>query len=154
MSSSNTTQPNSEPEMEKALPLVTAPKESPTSLPVHQKESLSQSRLKQRKELPPQSNLVSSKTSEEIEVSASLPTRWTKLWQLFKALPSALFLWTMFKLTRKLLQWRTRAMPILIYPDPRLKRIAEPVDFEKTTLEQRVKIVRKLGAALAKQTYG
>ena len=45
-------------------------------------------------------------------------------------------------------------MPILIYPDPRLKRIAEPVDFKKIKYKQRVAIVRKLGMALAKQTYG
>ena len=45
-------------------------------------------------------------------------------------------------------------MKILVYPDSRLKRIAEPVDFDKIPFEKRVKIIRKLGAALAKQTWG
>ena len=45
-------------------------------------------------------------------------------------------------------------MSILVYPDKRLKRIAEPVDFEKVTLEERTKIVRKMGAALGQTQYG
>lgn len=43
---------------------------------------------------------------------------------------------------------------ILTHPNKKLSRIAEPVDFEKTTLEERVKIVRTLGAALGKMDYG
>ena len=53
-----------------------------------------------------------------------------------------------------LLKWRNRTPKFLLHPDERLKRIAEPVDFEKTTLEERTKIVRKMGAALAKTTWG
>lgn len=45
-------------------------------------------------------------------------------------------------------------MKVLIHPDSRLKKIAEPVDFEKTSREERVAIVRKLGATLAQQGYG
>lgn len=45
-------------------------------------------------------------------------------------------------------------MSILIHPDRRLKRIAEEVDFNKTTLEERTTMVRKLGAALQSTTWG
>lgn len=53
-----------------------------------------------------------------------------------------------------LLDFRNRPLSILKYSDKRLKRIAVAVDFEKTTLEERTTIVRKMGVALAKQNYG
>lgn len=59
-----------------------------------------------------------------------------------------------FNVGRTIIRFRNRAPKILIYPDKRLKRIAEPVDFNKTTLKQRTALVRKLGASLANQTYG
>lgn len=49
---------------------------------------------------------------------------------------------------------RTPVPKILFYPDPQLKRIAEPVDFTLMNLENRTKIVRKMAAALSKTTYG
>lgn len=49
---------------------------------------------------------------------------------------------------------RNRPFKILIHPDKRLKRFALPVDFEKTTIEERSAIVRKMGASLAMQRYG
>ena len=70
------------------------------------------------------------------------------------ALPKAFFLWAKFKITVMILNWRNKPMDILIYPDPRLKRIAEPVDFEKTTLKERTTIVRKMGVSLGRTTYG
>ncbi len=53
-----------------------------------------------------------------------------------------------------LLKLRNRAPKILIHPDKRLKRIAEPVDFEATTYEDRVKIVRQMNTALGGVHYG
>ena len=45
-------------------------------------------------------------------------------------------------------------MLVLIHPDPRLKRTAQPVDFDKTTREDRVRIVRKMHSTLQAQTWG
>lgn len=53
-----------------------------------------------------------------------------------------------------MLDKRNEAPEILIHPDPLLKRIAEPVDFEKITIKERTAIVRKLGTALASTSYG
>ncbi len=55
---------------------------------------------------------------------------------------------------KKLLNFRNKPPQILIHPDKRLKRIAEPVDFENTSLEDRTDIIRKMGAALASQNWG
>ena len=71
-----------------------------------------------------------------------------------KDLPKAIYLWLKFKIIKILLDFRNRPLPILKYPDKRLKRIAVPVDFEKTTIEERTTLVRKVGLALAKQNYG
>ena len=53
-----------------------------------------------------------------------------------------------------IINFRNRPLKILIHPNKKLKRIALPVDFEKTTVEERTELVRKMGNALAKQTYG
>ena len=45
-------------------------------------------------------------------------------------------------------------MSFLLHPDPLLKRIAEPVDFKKTTREDRVKIVRDMNNALNGADWG
>lgn len=58
------------------------------------------------------------------------------------------------KIGTKLLNRRNRAPAILIYPDPRLKRVAKEVDFNKYSRDDLVKIVRKMGAALNAVTYG
>jgi len=50
--------------------------------------------------------------------------------QSISILPKSILLWLVLKLAKKLIDWRNKPMPILIYPDPRLKRIAEPVDFK------------------------
>lgn len=71
-----------------------------------------------------------------------------------KVLPKAVFLWGTFRIAKILLKLRNKTPKVLIHPDPRLKRIAEPVDFKKISLEERTKIVQKMGAALSKQTYG
>ena len=54
----------------------------------------------------------------------------------------------------KLLKWRNRPPKFLIHPDPRLKRIAEPIDFEHSTYAMRMQIVRKMNNALGGATYG
>ncbi|KKT20020.1 MAG: peptide deformylase [Candidatus Nomurabacteria bacterium GW2011_GWF2_43_8] len=72
----------------------------------------------------------------------------------WRHLPKAIYFWLRFRSIKALLAWRNRPMKILIYPNKRLKRIAVPVDFEKTTREQRMAIVRKLGVSLAQQQYG
>ena len=76
------------------------------------------------------------------------------LWRKYKVLPKAILLWGIYRFTKMLLDWRNKAPKILIYPDPLLKRIAEPVDFDKITRKERMAIVRKMGATLAKQSYG
>jgi len=58
------------------------------------------------------------------------------------------------KLASNILKVRNKAPKILVVPDERLKRIAEPVDFDKTTYEERVSIVKKIGFALSKVGYG
>lgn len=69
-------------------------------------------------------------------------------------LPRAVTLWLFYKAVKTIIGWRNRPQKILLYPDKRLTRIAEPVDFQKTTRKQRVKIVRKMGASLARQQFG
>lgn len=58
------------------------------------------------------------------------------------------------KFGMRLLKWRNRPPKFLIHPDPRLKRIAEPIDFEHGTRAQRMQIVRKMNNALGGATYG
>ena len=53
-----------------------------------------------------------------------------------------------------LLKWRNRPPKFLIHPDKRLKRIAEPIDFERSTHAMRMQIVRKMNNALGGTTYG
>ncbi|MEX2053933.1 MAG: peptide deformylase [Candidatus Colwellbacteria bacterium] len=45
-------------------------------------------------------------------------------------------------------------MKILIHPDRRLKRVAQPVDFEKMSMQERTNIVRHMAIALGGATYG
>lgn len=45
-------------------------------------------------------------------------------------------------------------MSFVTYPDKRLKTPCEPVDFDKTTLEERTAIVSKMGHALSTASYG
>lgn len=52
------------------------------------------------------------------------------------------------------LKSRNKAPKVLVYPDKKLKRIAEPIDFEKDSKESIIKIVRQLGAALRGVDYG
>lgn len=75
-------------------------------------------------------------------------------WRLFKALPKILFRIAWYKFVGILVWNRNRPMLVLIHPDPRLKRVAKPVDFDATTREDRVEIVRKMHSTLQAQTYG
>lgn len=45
-------------------------------------------------------------------------------------------------------------MSILTYPNKKLRRVAKPVDFNKTNLKKRTAIVQKLGMTLANQQWG
>lgn len=65
-----------------------------------------------------------------------------------------LFTLIMVKIGMRLLKWRNRPPKFLIHPDPRLKRIAEPVDFERETYAMRMQTVRKMNNALGGATYG
>lgn len=65
-----------------------------------------------------------------------------------------LFTLMIVKFGMRLLKWRNRPPKFLIYPDQRLKRIAEPVDFENTTYAMRMQTVRKMNNALGGATYG
>lgn len=66
----------------------------------------------------------------------------------------ALLFWAHFKIAKMILNYRNRPPKILVHPDKRLKRIAEPVDFNKTTYEERLDIVRKMNSALGGTKYG
>ena len=129
-------------------------KESQTSSRALPKESSSQSKSKRKVADQPQNKLSSSQGSTIVGVSASLPTRWTKLLVKLVSLPKAIFLWALFKLTTMLLNFRNRPQKFLVHPDKRLKRTAEPVDFNVTNIGKRTTIVRKMASALAKTTYG
>lgn len=54
----------------------------------------------------------------------------------------------------RLLLWRNRAPKILIHPDIRLATPAKEVDFNKISRKKLVRIVSKMGSALASQGYG
>jgi len=79
--------------------------------------------------------------------AAPLKIKWTDI-------PRATTLWLFYKAVKTIIRWRNRPKKILIYPDKRLKRIALPVNFEKTTREQRMRIIRKIGASLSAQGWG
>ena len=53
-----------------------------------------------------------------------------------------------------LLKRRNKPSVILVYPDERLKLIAEPVDFNKTSLKARTKMVLRMGSALQEMDWG
>lgn len=53
-----------------------------------------------------------------------------------------------------MLNMRNKPYNILVHPDELLKRTAEAVDFNTTPLEDRIKIVRKMGATLNAQKWG
>ena len=69
-------------------------------------------------------------------------------------LPKAILLWANYRIGTWLLRRRNKPMDFLIHPDPRLKQIAEPVDFATETYEELSTIVRKMGNALATASYG
>jgi peptide deformylase len=68
--------------------------------------------------------------------------------------PKAVYLYAIFKISTWLLKLRNQPVGIIIYPDKRLKRVAEIVDFDKMNRKQRLKVVRKMSIALGRQTYG
>lgn len=69
-------------------------------------------------------------------------------------IPKALWLWARYNVMVWLLKRRNRPMPILVHPDPKLARIAEPVDFKKESYDELSTIVRKMGNALSSVSYG
>lgn len=58
------------------------------------------------------------------------------------------------KVGEALLKRRNEAPEILVHPHPDLAKVAEPWDFEKESKEDLIAIVRQLGAALRKVSYG
>lgn len=72
----------------------------------------------------------------------------------YRYLPLAILFWLRHKIVKVIIDRRNKPLPILIHPDKRLKRIAEPVDFDKTNRDQRMAIVRQMGASLARQQWG
>lgn len=129
-------------------------KESPTSLPARLRDNSWLSKLKRKEVSSPMTSLPSSKMSSLIKESPSSHTLWTMWCRRLKVLPKAIFLWGISNIAKTLLKWRNKTPKVLIHPDPRLKRIAKPVDFNEVNLEKRTAIVRKMGATLASQTYG
>lgn len=121
---------------------------------VQHKALLLQSKSKRKAEELAKTKENSSKESTKMEASASLPTPSMKSSLRLRDVPKATFLWLKFKFSKIILDIRNRPLPILKYPNRKLKRIAIAVDFNKTTLKQRMAIVRKMGNSLSKQTYG
>lgn len=58
------------------------------------------------------------------------------------------------KVASTMLKKRNTSPGIRIYPDPVLKQVAEPWDFEKGDKKELIEIVRKLGATLRDVSYG
>lgn len=120
-----------------------------------QKEIFSQLRSKTGREEQAKNSLISSPESTQPKRdSASLLIHLKNLPLRLKILPKVIILWASIKITRMLLNWRNKVPKILEYPDKRLKLIAKPVDFNKTTFEERAAVVRKMGMALKSQTWG
>jgi peptide deformylase len=59
-----------------------------------------------------------------------------------------------YRLATVLVKMRNKPKKFLIYPNKKLKRIAEPVDFDKYKMSDRIKIVRQMGATLGSVGYG
>lgn len=147
MSHSNTTQQDSLSEMEKHNPLDTETKESATSSPVPQEESSSQSKSKSQEELSAKTSSNSYEESKKTTVSASSLTRWMMLLKLSVEYMKA-------KIAKNLIDYRNRPPKILVYPNRKLKKVSDPIDFDKMSEKDIVKIVRKMGSALSKASYG
>ena len=122
---------------------------------VRQREISLQLRSKREKETQPQNNSISLPESmQPKKESESLRVRLKKLLSRLKILPGAIILSVSIKIAKMILKWRNRPISILIYPNPLLKRISEPVNFENTSKEERTEIIRKMGIALVNQTWG
>lgn len=91
--------------------------------------------------------------SSRVEPVESLPQMEPRVMR-WRDFPKATYLWLKYKFAKFLVDRRNKPMKILIHPDPKLKRIAEPVDFNKTSLAERTALVRVLGATLAQQNWG
>ena len=153
-SSSNTTPPNSELETAKVLRSLVPTKGFRTLSRAQRADVLSQLRLRNQEAKQPQSKLNLFRGSNSTGESVSLRTRLTMLWVRWGSLPKAIYLWAMNKISRRLLKLRNRPVVFIQYPHPILSRVADPIDFEKTTFEERSAIVRKMGIALATASYG
>lgn len=128
--------------------------ESPTSSPVHLQDNSLPSRLKRKEEKSPMTSTPFSRQSSSIKESPLSHGQLTMWLRRLKTLPKALLLLVSLPLAKLLLKWRNRVPKILVHPDPRLKRIAKPVDFNKMNLKKRTSLVRKMGATLSSQVYG
>ncbi len=77
-----------------------------------------------------------------------------KSFRKYLSLPRALWLWGNYRVGSYLLKRRNKPVDFLIHPDPILKLIAEPVDFQKETIEELTAIIRKMGSSLSNASYG
>lgn len=150
MSSSNTTPQGSQSEMVNLLRSATPRKGFRTLSRAQLKAGLSRLKSKSEAEKQAQSNSTSSKESKPTGESESLLTRSTMWLKQLANVPASLHL----KMASSLLKMRNKPLPILKHPDPRLKRIAEPVDFATTSEQEREAIVLKMGRALQNTDYG
>lgn len=140
--------------MEKDLRSLMARKGFRTLSRARREEVLSQLRLRNQAANQPQNKLISSNEYQKTWASASWRTRLMMSLVKWASLPKAIFLWARYRIMKKLLDFRNKPMKILIHPDSRLKRIAEPVDFQTTSIEERTDVVRKMGVALNSQKWG
>ncbi len=80
-------------------------------------------------------------------ITPPLKIRW-------RDLPRATTLWLFYKAVKTIIGWRNRPQKILLYPTSGSLASPNPWTFRKQTREQRIKIVRKMGASLAQQKFG
>ena len=128
--------------------------EFPTSLGAPSTDDLSPSRLKKREEDRRNNKSLLSKMSRTMEESASSHTPWTMLFKQPGVFFKVLSWYITYKVARKFIDWRNRPSKFLKHPDKKLKRIAEPVNFEDETRDDLVTILRKLRASLTATKHG
>jgi len=150
MSSSNTIPPSSASEMDKDLRSLIPRKGFRTLSLAQRKAALSRLKSKSQAANQAQSNSPSLKKSDTIKVSLSWHTRLMMWLKGLKNLPARLHI----RLAQKFLKKRNMPDKILQHPDKRLARIAEPIDFNKTTREDRDKLAARMIRSLVATGYG
>lgn len=154
MSASNTTPRGAQSETVNQSSTPTVKKVSATSSRVPPRVPSLPSKSRNQAVASVQSKRISSPEYKPTVASPSSPTPSRTYWQRCKSIPGDILVWLRYKLAAYLVKRRNRQPVILLHPDKRLKRIAEMVNFDTMPMITRVRIVRKMSAALGGVTYG